>query len=140
MLPSAVFGKLVEIRNGEVTVIVSQRCRYFARIPEGLAPTGLRPACGSGLAAGAGVSPDTTEIARLPESLEEARLALEFASGTRPLMHFSDVDLPEFLIRRADKTALRLIPEWMRHLTPANGGPAANCRAPSARSPNAASM
>jgi sugar diacid utilization regulator len=71
---------------------------------------------------GVGASLDTVEIARLPESLEEARLALEFASGTQPLMHFSDIDLPEFLIRRADRAALRLIPEWTRYLTPADGG------------------
>lgn len=48
----------------------------------------------NGLVAGLGVSPDTMEVARLPERLEEARLALEFASGTELLMHFADIDLP----------------------------------------------
>jgi hypothetical protein len=124
VLPSAVFGKLVDIRNGEVTVIVSSDADTSRGFLKVLRQQGFGRRAAAGIAAGAGVSPDTTEIARLPESLEEARLALEFASGNRPLMHFSDVDLPEFLIRRADKTALRLIPEWMRHLTPDNGGPA----------------
>jgi hypothetical protein len=122
VLPSAVFGKLVDIREGEVTVIVSSdgdTSRGFLKV---LRQHGFGRRAAAGLAAGVGVSLDTDEIARLPESLEEARLALEFASGNRPLMHFSDVNLPEFLIRRADKTALRLIPEWMRHLTAAEGG------------------
>jgi PucR-like helix-turn-helix protein/diguanylate cyclase with GGDEF domain len=120
--PSAAFGKLVDIRNGEVTVIVcndADPARGFLKV---LRRQGFRRRAANGLAAGVGVSLDTTEVARLPESLEEARLALEFASATQPLMNFADIDLPEFLIRRADKTALRLIPEWTRHLVPAGGG------------------
>ena len=31
-------------------------------------------------------------------------------------MHFAGIDLPESLIRRADRTALRLIPDWVHHL------------------------
>jgi sugar diacid utilization regulator len=38
-------------------------------------------------------------------------------------MHFSDINLPKFLIRRAGNIALRLIPEWTRHLTPGGSGP-----------------
>jgi hypothetical protein len=124
VLPSAAFGKLVDIRNDEVTVIVSSdadTARAFLKVLRRNA-VGRRAA--NGLAAGFGVSRDSTEIARLPESLEEARLALEFAGPLHPLIHFGDIDLTEFLIRRADKTALRLIPEWVRHLT-ANGGDSA---------------
>jgi hypothetical protein len=124
VLPSSVFGKLVDIRNGEVAVIVcsdADPARGFLKV---LRQHGFGRRASNGLAAGVGVSLDTLEIGRLPESLEEARLALEFASGTQPLLHFADIDLPEFLIRRADKTALRLIPEWTRHLTPDGGGQA----------------
>ena len=67
------------------------------------------------------MSLDASEVARLPESLDEARLALEFASASQPLLHFADINLPEFLIRRADKTALRLIPKGTRHLTSGEG-------------------
>jgi hypothetical protein len=112
-LPSSVFGKLVGIRNGEVTAIVCSD-----------ADTGsgfLKILCKRGFGR-VGVSLDTTEVAHLPESLEEARLALEFARETQPCMRFADIDLPEFLIRRADKTALRLIPQWTHHLTPAGNG------------------
>ena len=121
-LPSAVFGKLVDIRNGEVTVIVSSEADTAGGFLKVLRQHGFGRRAANGVAAGVGVSLDTVEIARLPESLEEARLALEFASRTQPIMHFAGIDLAEFLIRRADKTALRLIPEWTRHLTPAGGG------------------
>ncbi len=110
VLPSAVFGKLTDVRNDEVTVIVcssSDTARTFLKV--------LRR---YRFAAGLGVSADTTEIARLPDSLEEARLALDFATPAQPLLHFADIDLPEFLIRRAPQTAFRLIPEWTRHLVP----------------------
>jgi hypothetical protein len=122
VLPSAVFGRLVDIRNDEVIVIVSSdvdTARGFLKV---LGRHGFGRRRANGLAAGIGVSPDTMEVAGLPESLEEARLALEFASAAHPLMHFADIDLTDFLIRRADKTSLRLIPEWIRHLTPADGG------------------
>jgi hypothetical protein len=123
VLPSATFGKLVDIRNGEATVIVcsdADTARGFLKI---VRRHGFGRRAVEGLVAGVGVSTDTSEVTRLPESLEEARLALEFATGTQPLMHFSDIDLPEFLIRRANMTALRLVPESTRHLTTANGGP-----------------
>jgi sugar diacid utilization regulator len=67
------------------------------------------------------VSLDTVEVPRLPESLEQARLALEFSSAAQPLVRFADIDLSEFLIRRADKNVLQLIPDWTRHLI-ADGG------------------
>jgi hypothetical protein len=121
VLPSAAFGKLVDIRNDEVTVIVSSdadAARGFLKV---LRRHGFGRRGANGLAAGVGVSRDTMEIAGLPESLEEARVALEFASSIQPLIYFGDIELPEFLIQRADKTAFRLIPEWVRHLA-ANGG------------------
>lgn len=75
----------------------------------------------NGLAAGFGASLDTAEIARLPESLEEARLALGLTSPAQPLGHFADIDAPQFLIWRADSITLRLIPAGVRYLTPAGG-------------------
>jgi hypothetical protein len=121
VLPSAVFGKVVDIRNGEVIAIIcsdADASRGFLKV---MRQHGFGRRAANGLAAGVGVSLDTTEVTRLPESLEEARLALEFSSATQPLFHFADIGLPEFLIRRADKTVLRLIPEWARHLNPADG-------------------
>lgn len=105
VLPSAYFGKLVDIRNDEVAAIVSSdadTARGFLKV---LRRYGFGRRGANGLAAGVGVSLDTMDV---------ALLALEFASATQPLLHFADIDRPEFLIRRADKTALRLIPEWVR--------------------------
>jgi hypothetical protein len=121
VLPSAVFGKLVDIRNDEVAVIACSDADTGRALLKVLRRDsfGRRGANGGGT--GIGVSLDTKDVAHLPEALEEARLALEFTGPGRRLMHFADIDLPEFLIRRADRTALRLIPEWQRHLV--QGGP-----------------
>ncbi len=123
-VPSAVFGRLVDIRNDEVIVILCSHADTARGFQKALRRHGFGRRAKNGLAAGVGVSLDTTEVARLPESLEEARLALEFATPAQPLLHFADIDLPEFLIRRADKTALRLIPAAARRLAPGNGSPA----------------
>jgi hypothetical protein len=126
VIPSAVFGKLVDIRNDDVVVIISSDADTARGFLKALRRHGFGRRAINGLAAGVGASLDTMDVARLPEALEEARLALEFANPAQPLMHFSEIDLPEFLIRHADKTALRLIPEWVRHLAPANGGQASD--------------
>jgi hypothetical protein len=119
-LPSAVFGKVVDIRNGEITAIACSEVDTARGLLEALRRNGfgrraVNGLVANGLAPGVGISLDTINIARLPDALEEARLALEFATAARPLMHFSDIDLPELLIRRADHAALRLIPQWARH-------------------------
>lgn len=121
VLPSAVFGKLADIRNSEVTVLICSDADPAGSFLKALRRHGFGRRAANGLVAGVGLSLDAIEIARLPEALEEARLALEFACATRPLMHFSDIDLPEFLIRRADRAALRLVPDWTRHLVPTDG-------------------
>jgi hypothetical protein len=118
VLPSATFGKLVDIRDGGVTAIACSDTDTARGLLAALRRNGFARRAGKGLAAGVGISLDTMEIDWLPEALAEARMALDFASASRPLMHFSDIDLPEFLIRRADNAAFRLIPEWARHFSP----------------------
>jgi len=122
VLPSTVFGKLVDIRNGEVTALVSSDADTARGVLKLLRRQGFGRIAGNGNGVGAGVSLDTVDVARLPEALEEARLALGFASPAQPLVHFADIDLSDFLIQRADKTALRLIPQWALQLTPADAG------------------
>jgi len=117
-MPSAVFGKVVDVHRSEVRAVVC--CE---RTPGRRLSQALRRA---GLAARIGVSTDADEAAALPGRLHEARLALEFSTAERPLMHFADIDLTEFLVRRADKDAHRLIPEWARGF---NGDFAATIRA-----------
>ena len=118
VLPSADFGKLIAIRNGAVTAIACRDADTGRGLLAALRRNGFARRAGNGLAAGVGVSLDTNEIGRLPAALAEADMALDFASAARPLMHFSDIDLPEFLLRRAEAAALRLIPDWVRHFGP----------------------
>ena len=110
-LPPA-FGRLVARRGGEVVAIVSSDRDPASRLVKALGPR--FNAC-------AGVSLDKTEVERLPAGAAEARIALEFASAKRPLVCFAGIELTEFLIRRADKAALRLIPDWTREAHSAHG-------------------
>ncbi len=121
VLPSAVFGKLIDTRNGEVTLIVAGEADTGRSLLKALRRHGFGRKAANGLAAGVGISTDVTDVTSLPDCLEEARIALEFASAKQPLIGFADIDLPAFLIRRADKAALRLIPERTRCLLPENG-------------------
>jgi hypothetical protein len=120
VLSSAVFGKLIDIRNGEVTAIACRETETSRGLVQAFGQNGFARRAANSLPSGVGISLDTIDIARLPHALEEARLALEFASTTQPLVRFSDIDLSELLIRRADQAAFRLIPEWASHFTRTN--------------------
>jgi hypothetical protein len=111
-LPSNTFGRLVDIRNGEVTAIVSSDSEPAKALAQALVRSGLEKHFVNGSAAGAGVSLEAAEIARLPQAYEEARLAFDFTGAQRPVVHFADIDLMELLVRRPDAAAFRLIPEW----------------------------
>jgi sugar diacid utilization regulator len=123
VLPAASFGKLVDIRDGAVTAIVCSERDTARGLLAALRRNGFARRARNGLAAGVGISLDTVEIGRLPQALDEARVALDFASAGRPLMHFPDIELPEFLLRRPDPAAFRLIPEWVRHFRSDHGEP-----------------
>jgi hypothetical protein len=113
-LPSAIFGKLVDIRSREVVAIICCENDTSGRVRRALqdrfAQTPL-----NGHAARIGLSCDAAGIAELPAALEDARLALHFTSNTKPLLHFSEIDLAELLVKRADQAAFRLIPAWSTH-------------------------
>jgi hypothetical protein len=123
-LPPAQFGKLVDIAGGEVRAIACAPSDVGRGALEALRRNGsVRAAAdgaATGLGGGFGAGCDRTEIAALPQSLEEARLALQLAGPGERLKHFSDIDLGEFLVRRADSAAYRLIPDWIRHVGPAD--------------------
>jgi len=114
VLPSSVFGKLVGLRNGEIVMIASSDSDGSGRLVKYLGRHGFGRRSGDTVAAGAGVSLDKIDVARLPEAFTEARMALDLTSPGRALVQFADIDLSEFLIHRADRIALRLIPEWVR--------------------------
>jgi sugar diacid utilization regulator len=120
VLPSSIFGKLVGVRNGETVVIAGSGADTSVLLAKYLARQGFgkRGAAQGGAAVGMGLN--KAGITHLPEALAEARAALDLAKPNRPMLRFSEVDLAEYLIRRADGTALRLVPAWL-HEAHANG-------------------
>jgi len=115
MLPPAVFGKLVDIRNGEVRAIICSEADTARGVLQALRRDGFARRARNGQASTVGLSLEAVEVTGLPQALEEARLAVQFTTAAQPIMHFSDIDLPELLVRQADQIAVRLIPEWARH-------------------------
>jgi hypothetical protein len=114
VLPSVVFGKLIVPRAGEIVLVANSAGETSARLLKHRS-RGLQSKGGAvGASARAGLGLDKTEISGLPESLDEARVALEFTGSGRAAVRFADLDLAEALIHRADTLLLKLIPEWIR--------------------------
>jgi sugar diacid utilization regulator len=67
-----------------------------------------------------GVSMDASDIPALPQAFQEAARAVEFIGANRPVMHFGDIDLMEFLVRHPNAAAQRLIPDWAGRLCKAD--------------------
>ena len=116
VLPPTTFGKLADITNDEVVAIVSASADTARGVIRALRRHGFGRRSKHGLPVAIGVSLDKTGVAGLPEAAQEARLALDFAGAGQPLAYFGDIELPDFLIRRADEAALRLVPAWSRHI------------------------
>jgi PucR C-terminal helix-turn-helix domain len=113
VLPSSQFGKLVGLRNSEVVLIIGCGGGPVTQaLTKQLARNGFSRK--NSVGAGGGVGLDKQAIAQLPEALSEARLALPLTSPAKPLLRFGEIDLLDFVIRRADNAALRLIPAWVR--------------------------
>jgi hypothetical protein len=120
VLPQAIFGRLIDIRNDEVTVIACSETATARGLLQTLRKSGFAKRAGNGWSVRLGISADVVTVAGLPQAIDEARVAVEFANTVRPLMHFSDIDLQEFVIRRSDSAAARLVPPWIRQINLAN--------------------
>jgi PucR C-terminal helix-turn-helix domain/GGDEF-like domain len=118
ILPAAAFGRLIDLRGSEVTIIACGETDTARRLSQALRQNGFARRSANGHGVRVGISSDVTEIAQLPRAAEEARAALDFAGDAKPVMHFADIELPEFLVRRADRVAFRLIPSWASRLHP----------------------
>jgi sugar diacid utilization regulator len=112
------FGRLIDIRKDEVLAIVAGTADTSKRVLKALHATAAEP----GFPAGIGISLDASEISALPQAYQEAERAVEFTRADRPIMHFADIDLLEFLVRRPDAAARRLIPPWAGRLVDADNG------------------
>ncbi len=120
------FGRLVDIRNGEVVVIACSESDTARALIRALQQSSFTKRAGKGLSARIGISLDVDDVAHLPRALEEARMARDFAGPNKPLMHFAAIDLSEFLVRRADRAVWRLLPGWVSHFQLQDGGQAAD--------------
>jgi hypothetical protein len=116
VLPPTIFGALIDVKDSQVTAIVCSDSDTSGSLVPALRRAGFTKCAANGQSAGVGISMDVAEVARLPDALEEAQIAVEFATARQPLMRFSDIHLPELLVRRADQIAVRLIPAWARQL------------------------
>jgi hypothetical protein len=123
VLSPAHFGRLVDIRNSQVIAIASSDGDTARSLLRALQGRGFAGRARNGHPARVGVSLNVVDITRLSDALEEAQTALELSSDAQPILHFSGIDLQELLVRRADRTAVRLIPEWARHLHSADDDP-----------------
>lgn len=109
-LPSSVFGRIVATRSQESVIILSSGRDTVTQAAKVLTTSSVVRR-GAAARATVGISLDKTEIAHLPDALAEARIALDLADRGRPLVCFENIDLLDFLIRTADKAALRLVPD-----------------------------
>ena len=112
------FGRLIEIRRDEVLAIVAGSADTSRGVLKALSASAAELASGAGI----GISLDATEISALPQAFQEAERAVEFTGAKRPIMHFADIDLMDFLVRRPDAAARRLIPPWAGRLVDADTG------------------
>jgi PucR C-terminal helix-turn-helix domain/GGDEF-like domain len=119
-LAAETFGKLIDVRTDELLAIVSGRAETAKQVAKAFGGCAEQ----TGPLARIGISLDALDIAALPQAYQEAERAVEFASEQRPVMHFAEIDLMEFLVRRPDSAARRLIPDWAGRLAEADGGKA----------------
>lgn len=116
-LPST-FGRLVDRRGSEIAIIACSETDTARGLAQTLRQSGVARRPESGHAARLGISSSVSGIVDIPRAAEEARTALDFATDARPVMPFGDIDLSEFLVRRADSKAFRLLPSWASRLHP----------------------
>jgi sugar diacid utilization regulator len=117
VLPRATYGTLIDIRDGEAVVIACSEADAGRGLKRIMRRSGFARRAAGAQSVTVGIGLDVTEISRLPVAREEACIAIEFTGLAQPVMHFADIDLPEFLVRRADSAAVRLIPEWAHRLS-----------------------
>jgi GGDEF-like domain len=92
------FGRLIDIRNDEVLAILTAGAQTSKRVLAAFAAIAAELKTELNEFARIGISLDATEISALPQGYQEAERAVEFAKADRPILHFLDIDLMEFLV------------------------------------------
>jgi hypothetical protein len=109
-LPDRGIGRIVDTRDGAVIGIFCGEAEITPALAAALA-AGLSSWTG-GWTARIGIGRAVARIEQLPEAHEEAERACDFADKARPVVEFAGIDLVEFLRRRPNAAAFRLIPDW----------------------------
>lgn len=117
-----ILGSLIDVNDSQVTAIVCGDGDAGRSLIQSLRRGGFAKRAANGQSVAVGISMDVSEVAVLPQALEEALIAIEFAGAGQPLIRFSDVYLPDLLVRRADQFAVRLIPAWAKQLHSSQDG------------------
>ena len=107
-LAPSCLAHLIDIRKGEVVAIVAGHKETSKQAMQAL--NGIAPDLDG--SASIGISMDAFEIPALPQAFQEAERAVDFIGRKRPVMHFADIDLMQFLVRHPNAAAARLIPGW----------------------------
>lgn len=121
-LTSPSHGMLIDIRRDEVLAVIAGGAETSKRVLEAFGSIAAELEVEWKARAGIGISLDATEISALPQAYQEAERAVEFTQSGRPVMHFAGIDLMEFLVRRPDAAALRLIPQWASRFMDVDSG------------------
>jgi PucR C-terminal helix-turn-helix domain/GGDEF-like domain len=121
-LTSLSLGMLIDIRKEEGLAVIAGGAETSKRVLEAFGSLAKELDVELKARAGIGISLDATEISALPQAYQEAERAVEFTQSDRVVMHFADIDLMEFLVRRPDAAALRLIPDWASRFMDVDSG------------------
>lgn len=114
--------KLIGVRDNTVVGVFSETRRMSgwtvakATLAERVQPSLMR----IGPAALIGVSTDQPSTSHIPTALDEARLALDFASVTDRVVQYSDIPIRPILLRAIKGQKGIALPAWVEHFDAAN--------------------
>jgi hypothetical protein len=105
---------LTGIRDDIVTAVFSDTRRVSGwTIPQSLLAERIRPLLSTiGPAALIGVSSDQPSTSHIPKALNEAKMALGFASVTERLVHFSELPIRRLLLHLGGDQVQSALPVW----------------------------
>ena len=113
---------LIGIRDGLVTVVMSGTRRLSGwTAPQSLLADRVYPSLNQlGPAAIIGLSNDAPSTTHVRRALNEARLALDFASVSKRVMPYSQIPFRQMIIRHARDNIQSALPAWLEDLQAAD--------------------
>jgi hypothetical protein len=113
---------LTGIRNNVVTALLSDSRRQSGwTAPQTMLAERLRPLLlGLGPAVIVGTSTDQPSTSYIPRALLEATIALDFASVSNRVVHFSDLPIRSLMLHRGGDYVRSVAPPWIKALIDAD--------------------